>query len=67
MRRRKAKLFARRRTWREETREKRKRGEVEDDDVMKRAKSSSIGQVSAELTIKIFEETGTLRTEEEER
>ena len=30
----------------EETREKRKRGEVEDDDVMKRAKSSSSGQVS---------------------
>ena len=31
----------------EETREKRKRGEVEDDDVMKRARSSSSGQVSA--------------------
>ena len=31
----------------EETREKRKRGEVEDDDVMKRAKSSWSGQVSA--------------------
>ena len=37
----------------EDTREKRKRGEVEDDDVMKRAKSSSSGQVSAEETMKI--------------
>ena len=39
----------------EETREKRKRGEVDDDDdVMKRAKSSSSGQVSAEGTMKIL-------------
>ena len=40
----------------DETREKRKRGEVEYDDVMKRAKSSSSGQVkvSAEETMKIL-------------
>ena len=38
----------------EEAREKRKRGESEDDDVMKRAKSSSSGQVSAEETMKIL-------------
>ena len=38
----------------EEAREKRKRGESEDDDVVKRAKSSSSGQVSAEGTMKIL-------------
>ena len=38
----------------EETREKRKRGEVKYDDAMKRAKSSSSGQVSAEETVKIL-------------
>ena len=38
----------------EETREKRKRGEVEDYDVMKRAKSSSSGQVSVAGTMKIL-------------
>ena len=48
----------------EETREKRKRGEVEDDDVMKRAKSSSSGQVSAEETMKILR---TLEREERKR
>ena len=38
----------------EEAREKRKRGERENDDVMKRAKSSCSGQVSAEETMKIL-------------
>ena len=37
----------------EGARGKRKRGESEDDDVMNRAKSGSIGQVSAEETMKI--------------
>ena len=37
----------------EETRKNRKRGEVEDD-VMKRAKSSMSGQVSAEETMKML-------------
>ena len=38
----------------EKTREKRKRGKVEDDAVMKRARRSSSGQVSAEETMKIL-------------
>ena len=67
MRRRKAKLFCEKTNVEgdetmEETREKRKRGEVEDDDVMKRAKSSSSGQVSAEETMKILR-----KVEREER
>ena len=41
----------------EDAREKRKRGESEDDDMMKRAKSSSSGQVSAEETLKILSGT----------
>ena len=54
----------------EETREKRKRGEVEDDDVIKRAKSSLSGQVSAEETMKILrnmERDGREREMTEER
>ena len=48
----------------EETREKRKRGEVGYDDVMKKAKSSSSGQVSAEETMKIL---GKFEREERKR
>ena len=48
----------------EVAREKRKRGESADDDVMKRAKSSYSGQVSAEETMKILRK---LKREERKR